>query len=85
VINGKTLLEGAAIAGEALNIEIERAEIEINFRDFKVKKLFIAKSFHRTLPLIVNATSYKAFSYNFHKNLGGEFPCRHASNTLEPS
>ena len=46
LINGKTLLVGAAIAGEALNIEIERAEMVINFRDFNAKKLFMAKSFH---------------------------------------
>jgi hypothetical protein len=46
VINGKTLLLGAATAGEALNIEIASTELEINFRDFNLKKLFIAKSFH---------------------------------------
>jgi hypothetical protein len=85
VINGKTLLVGAAIAGEALNIEIERIELEINFRDFNLKKLFIAKSFHRRLDLILNATRYMAISYLFHKNLGGEFPIDHTSNTLKPS
>ena len=46
LINSKTLLVGAAIAGEALNIEIESAEMVINFRDFNAKKLFMAKSFH---------------------------------------
>jgi hypothetical protein len=46
VIRGKTLLLGAATAGEALNIEIASTELEINFRDFNLKKLFIAKSFH---------------------------------------